>query len=512
MSEEHRAGAPGQSPPRPTGSRTRHRPGAVLAIVLTLQTMLILDVNVVNIALPDLKEALGFTPTGLSWVLSSYLLAFGGLLLLGGRAGDVLGHRRGMVIGVTVFTAASLLGGLSTSAGMLLAARALQGVGAAFAAPTVLALIATHFTDPAARARALGLYAAVSGSGAAIGLIGGGLLTDWLSWRWVLFINVPVGIALLVAAPLFIRETERTPARFDLGGALTSTVGTTALVHGFIRAADSGWTDPLTLLSFTLAVVLLALFVVVETRAAQPITPLRLFADRNRATGYLVLLFVMAAGNAMFFFLTQFLQEVRDFTPIQAGLAFVPLAALILAASAVAAKALPRTGPRVLTAVGAAAISVALIWFARITPDADYVSALLAPMLIAGLGMGTLLVGVTTILMSGLAPQDSGAASGLLNVMQQIGGALGLAFMVTVFGAASRSARSELPAALTPRQAADQVLTEGVTTAFTWGAGFTALTILLTLVMRTTSAGGTENAASEPTPEPAPEPAAGRQG
>ncbi|MEW5659427.1 MFS transporter, partial [Streptomyces cinereoruber] len=219
MSEKSVTSAAGQGPP--TAEAAGRRNGMVLLIVLTLQTMLILDVSVVNIALPDLKVALDFTPTGLSWVLSSYLLTFGGLLLLGGRAGDVLGHRRGLLIGVTIFTAASLLGGLSDSAAMLLAARALQGVGAAFAAPTVLALIATHFTDEKARAKALGMYAAVSGSGAAIGLIGGGLLTDWLSWRWVLFINVPIGLALLITAPMFIRETERKPAGFDLGGALT---------------------------------------------------------------------------------------------------------------------------------------------------------------------------------------------------------------------------------------------------------------------------------------------------
>jgi EmrB/QacA subfamily drug resistance transporter len=495
MGEETVTSTAGQSPPLKGDDAATRRPGMVLVIVLALQTMLILDVNVVNIALPEVKEALDFTPTGLSWVLSSYLLSFGGLLLLGGRAGDVLGHRRGLLIGVTVFTAASLLGGLSNSAAMLLIARALQGVGAAIAAPTVLALIATHFTDEKSRARALAAYAAVSGSGAAIGLIGGGLLTDWLSWRWVLFINVPIGVALLIVAPMFIHETDRTPARFDLGGALTSTVGMTALVYGFIRAAESGWGDALTLGSFALAVLLLVVFFFIETNARQPITPLRLFADRNRATGYLSLLFVMAAGNAMFFFLTQFLQEVRGFTPIQAGLAFVPLALLILTTSSIAAKALPRFGPRVLTAVGAAAISVGLVRFAQITPTSDYVSALLGPMLIAGLGMGTLLVGVTTILMSGIEPEETGAASGLLNVMQQIGGALGLAIMVTVFGSASRSAADDVPAGLDAKGVADFILTEGVTTAFAWGAGFAAATILLTLIMRTVpSAGGGERA------------------
>ncbi|MEW5659428.1 MFS transporter, partial [Streptomyces cinereoruber] len=233
----------------------------------------------------------------------------------------------------------------------------------------------------------------------------------------------------------------------------------------------------------------------------QPITPLRLFADRNRATGYLSLLFVMAAGNSMFFFLTQFLQEVRGFSPIQAGLAFVPLAVLILISSSVAAKFLPKAGPRVLTAVGAAAMSVGLIWFAQLSPEAGFASAMLGPMLIAGLGMGTLLVGVTTILMSGIAPEETGAASGLLNVMQQIGGALGLAIMVTVFGAASRGAADEVPAGLDAKGSADFVLTEGVTMAFAWGAGFTALTILLTLIMRSVPMGGGAEQGAEDAPE-----------
>ena len=254
MSNEIQAPAGGEATPAAGAGRLRvRRPGPVLALILTVQTMLILDTSVVNIALPKIQDSLGFTPTGLSWVLNAYLLAFGGLLLLGGRAGDLLGHRKGLVVGVGVFTAASLLGGLATSSQWLLAARTLQGVGAAFAAPTVLALITTHFTDEAARAKAFGAYAAVSGSGAALGLVAGGILTDWLSWRWVLFINVPVGLAVIVLAPLLVNDTPRSSGRFDLLGALTSTVGTTALVYGFIRAADQGWGDGPTLGSFALA-------------------------------------------------------------------------------------------------------------------------------------------------------------------------------------------------------------------------------------------------------------------
>ncbi|MEU1722509.1 MFS transporter [Nonomuraea sp. NPDC005692] len=459
----------------PAGAaRHQRNPGLVLAIVLICQTMFILDTNVVNIALPDIQRDLGFSATGLSWVLNAYMLAFGGLLLLGGRVGDIVGQRRALIGGVAVFTLASLAGGLATSAGMLLAARAGQGIGAAVAAPTVLALITVGFPDPARRARALGAYAAVSGSGAAIGLIAGGMLTDWISWRWVLFVNVPIGIVLLILTPLFITETDRHPGRFDLAGSLTSTLGMTALVYGFIRAAEQGFGDAITLGALGVAAVLLVLFVAVESRARQPIVPLRLFADRNRAGGYVVLLFVLAAGNGMFFFLTQFLQQVRGYSPLQAGFAFVPLALVILASSGAAARLLPRLGAKTLIAAGAAAISVALLWMTQLTPQTGYASALLGPMMIAGLGMGTLLVGATTVLSSGIRAEDAGAASGLLNVMQQIGGALGLAILVTVFGAATRASHGP----------AHQVLTEGVTAAFTVAAVFTAGAILLALTMK----------------------------
>ncbi|MFB9208376.1 MFS transporter [Nonomuraea spiralis] len=474
--------------PAPAGaSRPQRHPGLVLAIVLICQTMFILDTNVVNIALPDIQRDLGFSAAGLSWVLNAYMLAFGGLLLLGGRVGDIVGQRRALIGGVIIFTVASLAGGLATSAGTLLAARAGQGVGAAIAAPTVLALITVGFPESARRARALGAYAAVSGSGAAVGLIAGGMLTDWISWRWVLFVNVPIGVVLLILAPLFITETDRHPGRFDLAGSLTSTLGMSTLVYGFIRAAEQGFGDVVALGALGVAAVLLVLFVAVESRARQPIVPLRLFADRNRAGGYVVLLFVLAAGNGMFFFLTQFLQQVRGYSPLQAGFAFVPLALVILVSSGVAARLLPRLGAKTLIGVGAGAISLALLWMTRMTPQSDYATALLGPMMTAGLGMGVLLVGATTVLSSGIRAEDAGAASGLLNVMQQIGGALGLAVLVTVFGAATRASRGP----------AHQILAEGVTAAFTVAAVFTAGAILLALTMKNRPAPTVEPAAAE---------------
>jgi len=306
------------------GGRTRYgRPGVALAIMLSAQLMIILDMTVVNIALPHIQASLNFSATSLSWVLNGYTLTSGGLLLLGGRAGDILGRRRMFMAGISVFTLASLAGGLATTPGVLLAARALQGVGGAFAAPAVLALIVTSFPEGRERTRALGIYMGVITGGSSLGLVLGGVITEWLSWRWVLFINVPIGLAVVAVAPRFVAETPRLPGRFDLAGALTATAGVTALVYGFIRAAAEGWTDHLTLAAFGVAAVLLTLFVITETRARQPITPLRLFADVSRAGSFIARLLLIAGMFGVFFFLTQFLQKIMGFSPLRAGVAFL---------------------------------------------------------------------------------------------------------------------------------------------------------------------------------------------
>src|SRR5919199_2299842 len=270
----------------PLAAPRGHHPGLALAIIAASQLMVVLDATIVNIALPQMQQALHFSTTSLSWVLNAYTLTFGGLLLLGGRAGDILGRRRVFITGILLFSLASLLGGFATSSAWLLAARALQGVGGAIASPTALALITTNFAEGPERNRAFGVFAAVSGSGAAVGLLAGGMLTSWLSWRWVLFVNVPIGVLIALLAPLYINESERHPGRFDLAGAFTSTTGMLALVYGFIRAAQQGWSDNLTIGSFVAAVVLLAAFVAIERRTRQPITPLHMFTDRNRAGSY----------------------------------------------------------------------------------------------------------------------------------------------------------------------------------------------------------------------------------
>ena len=287
--------------------------------MLGAQLMIILDMTVVNIALPHIQNSLHFSATGLSWVLNGYTLTSGGLLLLGGRAGDILGRRRMFIAGITLFTLASLAGGLATTPGVLLAARALQGVGGAFASPAVLALVVTSFPEGRERTRALGIYMGVITGGSSLGLVLGGVITEWLSWRWVLFINVPIGLAVLAVTPRFVAETPRLPGRFDLAGALTATAGVTTLVYGFIRAAADGWGNRLALAAFGAAAVLLALFVVTETRARQPITPMRLFTDVSRAGSFIARLLLIAGMFGMFFFLTQFLQKIMGFSPLRAG-------------------------------------------------------------------------------------------------------------------------------------------------------------------------------------------------
>jgi EmrB/QacA subfamily drug resistance transporter len=424
-------------------ARQRHRAGLVLAALAASQLMIVLDISIVNIALPQIQRALNFTTTSLSWVVNAYTLTFGGLLLLGGRAGDILGHRRTFITGILLFTLASFLGGLSASSGWLLASRTLQGVGAAIASPTALALITTNFAEGQQRNRAFGVFAAVSGSGAAIGLLAGGMLTSWLSWRWVLFVNVPVGALLALLSPLFVNESQRQPGHFDGWGALTSTAGMAALVYGFIGASQHGWSNLGTIAAFASALVLLAVFLAIETRIGQPITPLHLFGDRNRAGSYAVMLALAAALFGMFFFLTLFVQDVLGYSPLRAGLAFLPMSAAIIVAAQLAARALPRLGPRTLMITGALLSVAGLAWVSPVSVSSGYVDRILGPMLLFGLGTGLLVVPLTMLAVSGVERHEAGAASSLLSVMQQIGGSLGLAILVTVFSTTSRSEATE---------------------------------------------------------------------
>ncbi|GAB2488378.1 MFS transporter [Jatrophihabitans fulvus] len=465
----------------------RPRPGAkqglVLTLILVAQLMVVLDATIVNIALTDIRNALGFSPEGLSWVINAYTLTFGGLLLLGARAGDILGRRRVFLSGIALFTLASLAGGFAQSEAELLLARAVQGVGGALASPTALALLMTMFPGARERTRAIGLYTAVSIGGAAVGLVAGGMLTEWLSWRWVLFVNVPIGAVLLLFALPSLPETPRNRGRFDLVGALTSTLGMASLVYGFVHAASDGWSDPTTLAAFAAGVVLIAGFVVTETRAASPITPLRLFADRTRATAYVGRLLLVAAMMGMFFFLTQFLTGVLGYSDLRTGFAFLPIPLTVFAASQFSARVLvEKVGVRRLILIGLSFSTLGMVWLTQLHADSGYPS-LVAPLITFALGNGLAFVPLTTAALDGVAPQDAGAASGLVNVMQQVGGSLGLAVLVTVFGSATRDAARDLPAGLSPDEAARTVFVHGADTAFWMSAAFLAATLFLVAVV-----------------------------
>ncbi|HLK75398.1 MAG TPA: MFS transporter [Streptosporangiaceae bacterium] len=460
------------------------RAGVALAIMLSAQLMIILDATVVNIALPHILTSLHFTRTSLSWVMNGYTLTFGGLLLLGGRAGDILGRRRVFLAGIALFTVASLVGGLSTSAGMLLAARAAQGVGGALAAPAVLALIVSGFPEGRERTRALGIYMGVITGGSSLGLVLGGVITEWLSWRWVLFINVPIGIAVVLIAPHFVAETPRQAGRFDLAGAVTSTVGVASLVYAFVRAAASGWGDHLALGAFGAAAVLLATFVAIETRARQPITPLRLFADLSRSGSFIARLLLIAGMFGVFYFLTQFLQQVMGFSPLRAGVAFLPMTAALFGLSRTAPRLMPRLGAKPLMIAGMVPAVISLAWLSRVSPATGYWSGVFGPMVLLGIGMGLVFVPLTTASLAGVAPSDSGAASSMVNVMQQVGGSLGLAVLVAVFGTASRHAQQHPLPGLTAVAEGQHVLAHGIATAFGLAAilDLISLAVIVTLI------------------------------
>ncbi|GLV94778.1 MULTISPECIES: MFS transporter [Streptomyces] len=472
--------------------------GLALFVIASCQLMVVLDITIVNIALPHIQSALNFSTESLSWVVNAYTLAFGGLLLLGGRTGDILGRKRVFIFGVLLFGLASLLGGLSQNEGQLMAARALQGVGGAIASPTSLALITTTFREGPARNRAFGVFAGVSAAGGAIGLLAGGILVEWLDWRWVLFVNVPIALVIAVLAAKVLHESERHPGHFDFAGALLSTVGMVALVYGFIRASQEGWRDPVTLGSFGLAVVLLTLFILNERRSPQPITPLHMFADRNRAGTYGIMLMLACAIFGMFFFLTLFVQNVLGFSPIQAGLAFLPVSAVIAVGAGLTAKLLPKFGPKPFMVCGALSSAVGLGWLTQIDVHSTYLGSILGPMLFFALGMGLQFVSLTLMALSNVTDRESGAASGLLNSMQQVGGSLGLSILVTVFGTASRNeAKEQVPDFLAtagpvqraffertgqlPKPWGDQVLTSGISTAFVVAALFTLVGALIAL-------------------------------
>jgi EmrB/QacA subfamily drug resistance transporter len=467
-----------------TGSPPR-RLGLALAVIATAQLMVVLDATIVNVALPHIQAALGFSGTNLEWVVNAYALAFGGLLLLGGRSGDLLGRRRVFIFGILLFTLASLLGGFATDQAWLLGARVLQGIGGAFAAPTALSLIAVTFPEGPPRNRAMGVYAAMSVAGGAVGLIAGGLLVQYLNWRWVFFVNVPIGLVLAFLAPRVLGESERRRGAFDLPGAITGSLGLASLVYGLSSAATSPngvshWGDTKVIASLVAAVVLLVTFGFIEVRSKHGLVPMRVLRSRDRTGSYLIMLCVGTALFGMFFFLTLFVQGVWGYSALKTGLAYLPMIATVMVASAIASQLVNRIGARPLLLAGSVILTGGMFWLSRITEHSHYASGLLGPMMVTALGMGLLFVPVSLVALAGVRNNDAGVASSLLNTGQQVGGSIGLAILGTVaWSAVANNIHAQVAAAAAAAKhatvhlsAAQQAAVQKAITDHAYSAGF----------------------------------------
>jgi EmrB/QacA subfamily drug resistance transporter len=430
--------------------RRETNPWLVLVLICLAQFMVILDATIVNVALPSIQRDLDLGEANLQWIVNAYALVFGGFLLLGGRAGDLLGRKRLFLIGLVIFTVASLLNGLSVSSGMLIGSRALQGLGAALISPAALSIISTTFAEGAERARALGVWAAIAIGGSAVGLVLGGFLTEALSWPWIFFVNVPVGVVGFVLSFLLVPESkdEHAQRRFDIAGAVTVTGGLMALVYAIVKAETAGWTSAETVGFFALSALLLAAFIVIERRSAAPLVRLSIFRVRSLTTANLVMFLVAAGMFAMFFFNTLYIQRVLGFGPLKAGLAFLPFTAGIMVSAGIASQFAPRIGVRPVATAGMLLSAAGMLLLARLPVDGSYAVDVLPPILLTSLGMGAVFMPLTLVATTGLENEDQGLASGLFNTSQQIGGALGLAILSTLAAGRAASFNGEEAAAL----------------------------------------------------------------
>jgi EmrB/QacA subfamily drug resistance transporter len=466
-------GTAGDSGGAGPASQPNHREGLVLAVIVAAQMMVGLDATIINVALPHIQSALRFSPTGLAWVFNLYTLVYGGLLLLGGRAGDLFGRRRLFMAGVLVFTVASLLGGLAPTGSLLLAARALQGAGGAMATPNVVALIAVNFPEGQARTRALALFSSATSASLSVGMVLGGVLTAWASWRWVFFVNVPFGAAVLWLAPRVVRETEGHSGRLDLSGAAASVAGVAGVVYGFLRAAGSGWGDHLAQGSLAAGAAVLALFVLIERRAESPVMPLELLADRTRAAAYGAFFLIPAGMFGVFYFLGQYFQDVAGYSALRSGFAFLPMTVAMFALIRAVPKLLPRLGARVLLSAGMLLCLSGMLWLTALSPGRGYLAEVFGPMLMIGVGMGISTVPLAVTVLSGVRPQEAGAASGMMQTMQWGGSAVGLSVLVAVFGSTSRAEAAR------PGASAADAFTHGATAGFGVGAVFVFCALVL---------------------------------
>ncbi len=490
-----RAG-PGTTGPATSGQHARHHHRLALVVIATAQLMVMLDLTIVNIALPSMQRELHFSATNLTWVIDAYVLVFGGLLLLGGRTGDLFGRRRMFAIGIAVFAAASLAGGLATDQAGLIIARAFQGVGAAIASPTALALVATTFDEGTERNRAMAVYAGMSAAGGALGLLLGGILVDVSSWRWVLFVNVPIGAAVLALTPVALapgRGHSGRRGRLDVPGAVAISGGMALLVYGLVRAPTSGWSSTGTIASFAAAAAVLGVFVIIERWSRQPLVPLSFLGDRNRAAGFGMMLLLGAAMLSLIFFLTQFMQNILHYSPVLAGAAYLPIPVSVAATSITVSRLLRRFDLRVFLRIGPVLVTVGLLWVSLVTASSSYAD-IFGPLMLVGIGMGLSFMPLTLNAVSSVPRNQSGLASALLNTSQQVGGSLGLAALVTVAATATtdqlRHAAADLHGAATVGARASQLhaLTVAATVhgdqmAFRTGAVAAALAFVLAIVV-----------------------------
>jgi EmrB/QacA subfamily drug resistance transporter len=446
---------------------------AALVVLAVAQFMVVLDASIVNVALPSIQKDLGFSESSLQWVVNAYTLMFGGFLLLGGRAADLFGRRRVFIVGLGLFSVASLVGGFATSSEWLIVARGVQGLGAAIVSPAALSIVTTTFTEGAERNKALGIWGALAGAGGAVGVLAGGVLTSGLGWEWVLFVNVPIGVAAAFAAPRFVRESRgREQTSMDIAGVVSVTAGLVVLVYALVEANDAGWGSAQTVGLLALSALLLVAFVVTELRTRHPIMPLGIFRNRNVSSANSVALLVGASLFSMFFFISLYLQQVLGDSALEAGLSYLPLAFAITISAGGASQLVTRLGPKPILVTGLVLTAIGLVLFTQVSPDGSYLGDVLVPSIVVAVGLGLSFVPLTIIAVAGVTHDEAGMASGLINTAQQVGGALGLAVLSAVATARIADAGG----------AGDAALTEGFQSAFAVGAGFAVLGIVLAVL------------------------------
>ncbi|MET9290389.1 MFS transporter [Streptomyces sp. NPDC003077] len=472
-----------------------------LIFIALAQLMVVLDATIVNIALPSAQADLGISDTNRQWVITAYALAFGGLLLFGGRIADLWGRKRTFLIGLIGFALASALGGAAANQGILLGARALQGVFGALLAPSALSLLAVTFTEARERAKAFGVFGAIAGGGGAVGLVLGGVLTEYMNWRWTFFVNIPFAVIAAAGAIFVIREPaeSRNPARLDIPGVILATLGLVALVYGFTRAETDGWGAGMTIGLFVATVVLLGAFVLVESKVKSPLLPLRVITDRNRGGVYASLGLAVIGMFGLFLFLTYYLQVVKGYTPVTTGLAFLPMTAgMITGSTQIGARLMTRVRPRLLMAPGFVVAAGAMLMLTQIDLDTSYPALILPAFLLLGLGMGTAFMPAMSLATHGVQPQDAGVASAMINTSQQVGGAIGTALLNTIAASATTAyATSHAAGARSLDALKLQSLVHGYTTAIWWAVGILLLSALIAFTFITTGhQGGGRTAAS----------------